>query len=429
MIRTIADLLNEFVLAEKEILNQKKIKHPTTIGTMYEGLTARVLNRYLFKGLNLRVVKNSFINGCNTEFDVMLVEGEGEKITYTDRYIYKPEQIIVVIQVKKNLYSKDIKEGFNNLRFLINYFEPRNKDINEFDFRLFRDAFKTICRKDVTAKFSKYEESIYTALRVDAFLPVRIIWGYNGFASEFSFRESFFEYLKTNLTTDLNKPIKGFGPHNFPNLIICGQYSLIKQNGMPFNVPIEEGKWWNLYTTSSYTPTNFLLEVIWTRLSYKFIQLPINIFGEDLIMEPFNRFIDCRIIECNDNYLWEYDYFRMSNEALKDNSKVTEWQPVELDRIQYKIVNEICEKGEVDLSDNSFKHFVTNVGSYSSPSDFVDKLRATGLIFVEFNKLKLLTNQCQCAILPNGKFVAGENASGRFTNWIMRENSKSNKQK
>ncbi|MFH6965223.1 DUF6602 domain-containing protein [Flavobacterium plurextorum] len=431
-ITTIADLLNEFVSAETEILNKQDIKHPTTIGTMFEGLTETVLKKSVFKGLNLRVIKNSFISGCDTEFDVMLVEGDGEQIPYTDRYKYMPEQIIAVIQVKKNLYSKDIKEGFSNLQFLIDNFEPKTSE--KFIGRLFRDGFRATCRKDITAdkagELTENEDCIFHTLRIEAFLPVRIIWGYNGFASEFSFRESFFEYLKANLTTDLNNKIPGFGPHNFPNLIFCGQYSMIKQNGMPFSCPIQIENWWPFYTSSSYNPTKFFLEAIWTRLSYKFEQLPMDIFGEDLTMEPVNRFLDCRIKEYEGNYGWEYNYFTMSKKSLKEHIDAAEWQPVELDMIQNVIVSVLCKKEEIDLTtDTKLESFVMEEGLYKSLSDFVEKLKSTGLVFVENNKLKLLTDQCQCAILPNGKFVAGENKSGRFTNWFMREIAKSKNKK
>lgn len=43
-IKSISDLLNEFQLAETKILNKQDIKHPTTIGMMYEDLTADILN-------------------------------------------------------------------------------------------------------------------------------------------------------------------------------------------------------------------------------------------------------------------------------------------------------------------------------------------------------------------------------------------------
>ena len=78
---------------------------------MYEGLTAEVLNKSIFGDLNLKVVKNSFIVGCKTEFDVLLVEGDGEVIPYTERFYFRPEQVIAVIQVKKNLSQRILRKG------------------------------------------------------------------------------------------------------------------------------------------------------------------------------------------------------------------------------------------------------------------------------------------------------------------------------
>ena len=69
MINSVSDLLNEFIKAEVEVLNIQEIKHPTTIGSMFEGLTEHILNKSVFSELNLRVIKNSFIIGCKTEFD------------------------------------------------------------------------------------------------------------------------------------------------------------------------------------------------------------------------------------------------------------------------------------------------------------------------------------------------------------------------
>lgn len=432
-INTIADLLDEFLSAETEILNSQDIKHPTTIGAMYEGLTETVLKKSLFEGLNLRVIKNSFIKGCDTEFDVMLVEGDGEQIPYTDRYKYMPEQIIAVIQVKKNLYSKDLKEGFGNLQFLIDNFDPHTSE--NFTGRLFRDAFKTVCRKDITSykagELTKHEYSVFNTLKIEAVLPVRIIWGYNGFASEYSFRESFSDHLQTNTTTDLNNIIPGFGPQNFPSLIFCGQYSMIKHNGMPFGSTIKDENWWPFYSTTSYKTTNLFLEAIWTRLSYKFKQLPMKIFGEDLTMEPVNRFLDCRLQGPEGNYGWQYNYFELGKDYLKQHTvEPLSWEPAELDTIQHAIIGELCMREEIDLAARQeLEFFVTLNGLYKSLDDFLEKLKSTGLVFVEGRKLKLLTDKCQCAMLPNGKIVAGENKSGRFTRWFNKEIARLKEQK
>lgn len=430
-ITTIADLLDEFISAEREILNRQNIKHPTTIGAMYEGLTEEVLKRAVFEGLDLRIIKNSFIMGCHTEFDVMLVEGDGEKIPYTDRYKYRPEQVIAVIQVKKNLFAKDLKEGIGNLQFLMDNYDPRKAE--KYMGRLFRDAFRTTCGKDITSyeagELTVTESLIFSTLKVEAVLPVRIIWGYNGFTSEFNFRESFSNYIEANTTTDLNHIIPGFGPHNFPSLIFCGKYSMIKQNGMPFGSSVKAEDWWPVYATCSNNSTKIFLEAVWTRLSYKF-GLPTGMFGEDLTMQPVNRFLDCRVHEFQGSYGWNYNYFELSRNFLKQPAAAVSWEPVELDIVQHLIVGELCMNQEIDLApERGVELFVTRGGLYKSLNDFLEKLKSTGLVFVENNKLKLLTDNCQCAVLPNGKLVAGENKSGRFTRWFNRETAKAKEQK
>ena len=119
MINTLSDFLYELIKFEKEFLDNNKIKHPPTIGKMYEGLTGSILNKILFDGIDLRIIKNSFIKGCDTEFDVLIVEGDGDKLPYQESYIYPADQIIAIISVKKKIYSSDLKDGFANLQFIV----------------------------------------------------------------------------------------------------------------------------------------------------------------------------------------------------------------------------------------------------------------------------------------------------------------------
>lgn len=430
MITTLAELLQEFIKANVEILNKEDVSHPTSIGDMFEGLSKNIINRSIFEGLNLKVVKNSFIAGCKTEFDVMLVEGDGEQLPFTDRYRYKPEQVIVVLSVRKNLYSKDIKEGFENLQFIVDHYD--DKPMEPFMGNLFRDGFRAICQKDISAfklkTLTEEEEFIWHTLRIEALLPVRILWGFNGFASEQNFRKSLNDYLNENITTDEKDKKGGFGPHNFPNLIICDKFSMMKQNGMPFGVPISETKWWPFYTTSSYNSIYFLLEVIWTRLSYKYKQLPMDIFGEDLKMEPTTRYIDGRIKKTGTNYGWEYNYLHLSEKTLREHIEVSQWEPALLDKPQYIVMNILCKK-DIDLAnDKDLEKFILSEG-YSSLNDFIEKLKTTGLVYEESQKLKLLTDMCGCVMLPDGRSVAGENKSGRLSRWVYNEVEKIKKSK
>lgn len=415
MINSVSDLLNEFIKAEVEVLNTQEIKHPTTIGSMFEGLTEHILNKSVFSELNLRVIKNSFIIGCKTEFDVLLVNSEGEKIPYTDRYQFKPDQVIVVIQVKKNIYGKDIKDSYENLKHIKDYYE--DVENSPYMSKLFCDSFKAICRKryskDKESYLTKQEEYISHSLMFDAILPVRIVLGYNGYKSEYAFRNGLLEYISENSGTS------GFAPYNFPNLMICNKFSLIKNNGMPFMQPLDENEWWNFYISSSYKASYYFLEIIWTRLSYMY-NLGSDIFGEDLSVEPANKFLDCRIKQVGNEVGWEFLPWIASKEELDIQMNVEKWSPVFVDDVQHVIIMELCKYGDIDLiNDISLNDFILK-GNYSSILDFVQKLNSTGLTYVKDNKLLLLTEKCKCVILPDGRIAVADDKCGRFTHWLSK---------
>lgn len=162
MINTLSDLLKSFVEAEKSVLNKYNIKHRPTIGEMYEGLTMELVNRSIFSGLNLVVSTQSFIEGCDTEFDVILAEGNGETVPYTTNKKYKPSQVIVVFQVKKTLTSKELRDSYDNLK---NVAEVYHKNITDMDASMLSDSFNKICHKEIAAykkrQLTPQEESIY----------------------------------------------------------------------------------------------------------------------------------------------------------------------------------------------------------------------------------------------------------------------------
>jgi hypothetical protein len=44
----------------------------------------------------------------------------------------------------------------------------------------------------------------------------------------------------------------------------------------------------------------------------------------------------------------------------------------------------------------------------------------TRLVGLSGNKLQLITEECQPAILPTGEYIAAENNSGRLTRWLLK---------
>lgn len=418
-IETLSDLLNVFVDIQNKVLSSQGIKHPTTIGAMYEGLSKEVFKHAIFKGKDIRVITNSFIEGCDKEFDVMIVEGEGKRIPYTDRFKYEANQVLVVVQVKKSLYSSELKDSFANLQFIIDYY--KNVEPEPWMNKMFVDALRGVIGKTpaalVSHELSPYEEAVYHSLRCESYLPLRIVWGYNGFASENNLRESFVSFLSENKSTkDLR--IKGYGPNNYPNLIICDDYTIIKMDGMPFVVPLDGNGWWTFYATSHFNKMRFLLEALWTRLSYKY-DLPIEIFGEDLQQEPATVFLKVRFNDEKGAEGWLLDYWKATDDQLKDNYEVKEWNPVEIDEAQFSVLQVMSRKGVINwVEDHKLHSFVVKEG-YASIEDFVKKLCATRLVCCEGKFLKYLTDECVCACCK-GRWYAADNKNNRLLNWIKK---------
>lgn len=430
-INSISDLLNNFIPKNVEEIEQQiiedKINHPVTIGSMYESLTKDVIDASIFKNLDLHVVTNSHIVGSAKEFDVLLIEGAAKQVGSTDRYICTPEQVVAIIQVKKNLYASDLKDAYNNLKSIVDYYE--NQDLENYMVRMLRDAFRSICRKDILKadrlNYTSQEDAIYTSLSVDAQLPLRIVWGYHGFKSELNFREAFYNHIASNVSTDVENIIGYYGPHNFPNLIINGDFTMLKNNGMPFGTPLLDDNSWAFYNTTAENPIKYLLEILWTRLSYKY-ELDSDIFGEDLVVDQVNLFLDAKHGELEGHMGWHYNAFSPSEDFFKNKTVSIEWSPVELDAVQNVIITELCKVGFVNI-DHDLTTYVTR-DIYTSQHDFIDRLVSTGLVHISNNQLKLLTDQCQCIIHPNGKFYAADNKSNRLTNWLLKEmNSKNSK--
>jgi len=426
MIRNVADLLE--VLKKKELEGLKKfdmLKHGPMIGNMYEGLTKSLLEKSIFIGLDLKVVSgkifNSTTNALSKQIDCMLVVGEGENIPYTQDYLYDSKQIIAVIEVKKNLYSDQMADAYENLYSVKNVMEL--KDIR---LSLIQDSYRGIVREELPERKEledlPYEiQMIYHSLVVDAFLPVRIVLGYNGFVSEYNLRKSFVQYLSQNNDMKIDSSIKGVGPTSLPNLIICKDYSLVKLNGMPWGQPLNNNDTWTMLASTSVSPVLLIIELIWTRLSY-FYDLPSSIFGDDLQIERMSPLLACKAVNCEKFKGWAYNYYDFSSEDLKISPSFEEWEPVFLNEVQYIILNELCINEEIDVTEAGFKEYVESRDDELTA--FLDRLKETGLVYVKNDKLKLLTDDCKLVTLPDGRFIAGEDKSGRLTRWIIKYTEK-----
>ena len=422
MIDTLADLLNEISEKENQRLKELDITHPPTIGAMYEGLTADILTKSIFKGLNLVVEKSSFIRGCYTEFDVILAEGNGIPVPYTDKQECTTEQVLAVIQVKKTFNAKELGDSYENLMHIPDIYDGIKP--KEYMMTLATDAIHNTLQRSIKDygldKLTEEEEYVYHSLVVDAQLPVTIVIGYNGLKSEGSLREKYYDYLsgKISSTGDYKK---GYGPNNFPTLLICGEFSIAKMSGSPFCAPLKQSEkgWWDFLASSHYNPMYFFLEVLWSKLSYRY-KLPPAIFGEDLETPRMAPFLSCQITNHDGRMGWNYWYHEFDNDSLKSLNGTDEWQPTTLNEIQYRVMNVLCVDGKLDFSEvPQIKEDALSFG-YESLDDLIHSLCETGMVaMLDDNRIELITRGCK-VVMFGDKFLMGENNSGRFDNWIKR---------
>ena len=199
------ELLQEILLKGKlEIEAHNEIIHGPTIGSMYEGLSKDIMGRSSFRGLNLRVTSGFIRNSKNElsrQIDGMVVCGEGEKIPYSDNYEYNIGDVIMVVEVKKRLNMTELSKAYDNLYSVYKLHE--DTDVNR---RLLADAFESITgyalpeveNIDVLPYGPK---CVYGILSQEVSLPIRVIWGYEGYKNSKRFLKSF-ENMLRKVTTD-----------------------------------------------------------------------------------------------------------------------------------------------------------------------------------------------------------------------------------
>ncbi len=424
MIHTITDLLTEIQVQGIALIHKyENIKHPVLIGDMYEGLTHEMLNSAIFKNLDLKVVsgkiKNSF-GGLSGEIDCMLVEGIGEQLPFTEKFIYHFNQVIAVIQVKKTLFTNSLDDSYSNLRSVIDVSREPEKDSDAYVIRAMRDAYRGLLKIDLPKReelslYTKIQQHVYHALMMEAYFPVRIVLGYYGFKSEHGLREGFVKMLDQKVK---DGPTRGYGGVSMPNLIICGNQCLLKNNGMPFGMPfLDQEFYWPLYVSSPNNSTYILLELIWTRLSYKY-NISSGIFGDDFDTEPMHEFINCKFGEYEDGKEgWMYSYYPYTaKQLLEASGKRTKWQPQFLSQKQFATISRINESGFI-FTDSLINEKASH-NDKNSFATFIDELKATGLIYERDGKLYMLTDSCIAVILPDGRYCIGENRSGEFEAWL-----------
>jgi hypothetical protein len=248
---------------------------------------------------------------------------------------------------------------------------------------------------------------LFIVLATEIQCPVRVILGYNGFASEFSLRESFFNYLEQNIQK------QGFGPASFPNLVICKNYSLIKLNGLPYVAPIKSD-YWNFFGSYSSNPFILLMELIWCRLSCQY-NLPKEYFIDDQKEEIIKAYISAKAHDVGR----EYKYHPLSEQQLNETPSSKDWSPIFLNVVQAAILLQVCDKGSIDIKNSEMVEYIISKG-YEIES-FINELLDTRLVRLNDNILTFCGSACEIICCPDGSWVAANNSTGQLSRWFMKQ--------
>lgn len=409
ILRTLAELLDRFLAFEAKELDRQDIRHAPTIGAMYEGLTRAALERALPDGANLSVV-SGFARGADgrlsRQLDCMLVTGDGESVPYTHAKVFPIDNVIAVVEVKKSLHSDDLASGHDNLRSVV--MQGSDPVVRTATIRRSFQTITGVPLPDDHKLLPVRLAMIRHVLIVDASLPVRVVFGYHGFTTETALRRGLAEHLGAIIGR------KGYGIASLPNVMLNRTAAVIKANGMPWPGRMDDGWWRVLLTTALHSPVGVFLEIIFSRLHTRGI-VDASWFGEDLDREAWNILLDARFLE--DRNGWE---FRLAPSEIDDGEAavpVEQWEPEFLSQSQFVLIK-LAESGPVKVSD-----IATSDADRAQIDADLAILVAKGLVgrnIDDGETFSLLVERLGSGVLPDGRFFAGENNSGRVERWMIR---------
>lgn len=421
MISNVADLLKPFMDEERKKLDAYKMTHGPTIGAMYEGLTKELLQKAIPESMGLEVVSGFIYHGetISGEIDCMLVSGAGEQIPYTSKFKWQIQDVIAVLEVKKTISSADLSDSYDHLREVskmygeyIQSFHGAGEKVNiSWVYRIFSQMTGRRVSGYSEVENLPFDLELMFHTLVNEFLgPVRIVVGHHGWKKEETLRGHIYKLLEARK----NNP-HGMGAGSFPQLIIGGNYSIVKANGFPYSPPMHDGMW-PILLSSSHNPVRILLELIFTKLDIKFNA---NLAQDNsLERESMSVCLSAKAVQKSQRSGWEYVFHDFKEKDLKRRGSSYEWNPAEITDAQHVAFIRLCEDGYIALDDADFIDFVQMEGG--GVEEFIESLVKTQLVAIQGSKLVLTTINCQVVVTPDGIF-AGENHDGQLTVWINKQ--------
>jgi hypothetical protein len=392
------------------------LSHAPTIGEMYEGLARTILSYAIPEEFGLRWV-SGFVRAqdgrLSRQVDCMLVQGEAEEIPHTEKEICALNDVVAVVEIKKNLRSGELIDAWQNLGSITALY--RGDDDDAQDGRVSVEpllrAFSNITGKVFRPRGSDPDELtlldrlIAHCLHFELSCPVRVAFGFEGFKTEKGLRNSFYECLG-------RLPAMAGIPY-LPNIISSGNFSLCKLTAFPYSSRIEDG-WWGVVGSTSANPLALLIEHIFYRLSLS--RNTRQYLGLDLETEVFSRVLTAKFRREGARAGWEYKFADVAEKHLRARCDAGTWEPVEIDQPTAVFIQLLAKYRSAELSDAFLVETAKEMGI--TPAEFARRLVDARLVLWDGPRLVPAVANCAVVIQPDGKFVAGDADDHRLRNWL-----------
>lgn len=352
MIKDASELLQQFMAAERRVVEDIPMGHMPTLGAAYEAIIKEGINQQFAipKGIGLKVVAG-FISVGETmlepQLDCMLVDGDGIRYGLTDQYIYPIEQVLCIVEVKKTLRKGDLLDAMDHLGaikraasdFLGTLIEEDRLTADLSALRIHYSQISGLVAPASVAEINRMQPKqgiLFHSLLVDHLAPAMVILGFDGHRTEEGLREAFISILESRVGAG-----GGFGIPSLPSLVLASEFSLVKANGMPYICKWSNNDWMAVASVRN-NPARMLLEIIWTKIGLHYgIAMPWN---DGLDMESLYPLLTASPHVQDDAAGWRYELFERKEKTLRARPAVT-WRPAEVSVAAMTTLNLLMMRG------------------------------------------------------------------------------------
>jgi hypothetical protein len=404
---------------EMQLIEAEGIKHAPTIGEQYEGLTSSLVTKMLPMPLDLQVV-NGFVEGLNGDLsgqiDCMLVRGIGKPIVHTGAYKWPVRDVLAVFEVKKTLFSEELSDAHDQLSAVLDQYWSyiASGATEDYDITASRYAYGQIVGEppppaEEVHQLPLSKATIYHHLVAEQIAPLRIVFGYGGYASEFTLRKGFLKLIKRH-----DQKV-GLTASSLPSLIISGKSSVIRFNGHPYYHQLQQGRLL-LYASSPEDPLLLLLNLLLTKISY--IYAAPDWFAEDSSLESFAPLLWASAIREGNDAVWLYTPQPLKESQLRSAEKSAhrEWAPLPITDFQGVVLKMIETPG---VTRENLSAIALDLAPEEADRQ-INQLHDYGLVSWVGEKLVFLTQQCVTAFTTGGLFAA-DGTDPRYLKWIKKQ--------